>query len=162
MDMKLQIMKKAIVILTAICFTFGITSCSAQKYKTQDDTVRLNKEYAEITSDIQKITEKLASAQNELPKYQEKGRDAQAEADDKARESSKQASKAENGQLNDAKKDEKKADKALDKAEDAKSANNKIKDQNKKIEKLMSQLQKKQEQLQKLDKMRSDIMNLPQ
>jgi DNA repair exonuclease SbcCD ATPase subunit len=129
----------------------------SQKYKTAADTVRLNKEYVELSNDIAELTSKLTIAQNNLPAYHTKATEAASTAEDAAMESSKQASKATNGSLSDAKSAKRKARKAYNEASDANSANEHIKDQDKKIAKLMSQLQYKKDKLADLEAMRTAI-----
>lgn len=129
----------------------------AQKYKTASDTVKLNKEYVNVSNDIAELTSKLTITQNNLPGYHKRASDAASDAQSSADESRQSASKATNGDLGDAKSAKKKAGQALNRAEDARDADNKIKDQDKKIAKLSSQLQKKQERLQELDAMRVAI-----
>ena len=134
----------------------------SQKYRTASDTVKLNKEYVDVSNDIAELTSKLTIAQNNLPGYHTRASEATSTAQSSAEASSEQAAKATNGDLSDAKSAKKKAGKALNRAEDANDANNKIKDQDKKIAKLSVQLQKKQERLGELAEMRLAIRNLPQ
>ena len=155
-------MKKIKWLLPALLLILWALPGASQKYKTAADTIKLNKEYIEVSNDIAELSAKLAIAQNNLPGYQEKAGEAAANAQKSANESSEQAAKATNGDLGDAKSAKKKANKALDKANDAKDADNKIKDQDKKIAKLSSQLQKKQKRLQELEEMRAAIRNMPQ
>lgn len=134
----------------------------SQKYKTASDTVKLNKEYVDVSNDIAELASKLTIAQNNLPGYHKRASDATSNAKNSADESSRSASKATNGDLGDTKSAKKKAGQALNRAEDARDADNKTKDQDKKIAKLSSQLQKKQERLQELDAMRLAIRTIPQ
>jgi len=155
-------MKKIKLFLPVIILVMSGTTAFSQKYKTAADTIKLNKEYVEVSNNITELTSKLAIAQNNLPGYRSKAGEANSDAQSTANESSKQASKATNGDLGDAKSAQKKAKKALNKAEDARDAENDVKDQNKKIAKLGSQLQKKREKLMELEEMRTAIRNLPQ
>ena len=139
-----------------VLFTFSSPAFS-QKYNKASDTVKLNKEYVEVSNDVAELTSKLTVAQNNLPGYHTRANDATANAQSSADESRQSASKATNGDLGDAKSAKKKASKALDKAEDARDANNKTEDQDKKIAKLSEQLQKKQNRLRELDAMRLAI-----
>jgi len=152
-------MKQTKFFLLAGMLLVSASTVYSQKYKTAADTVKLNKEYVEVSNDIAELTSKLAIAQNNLPGYHTKAREATSDAQSSASASSEQASKATNGDLGDAKSAKKKANRAYDNAQDAKDANNKVKDQDKKIAKLTSQLQKKQEKLRELDDMRVAIRN---
>ena len=154
-------MKTIKFLLPAILLvTSGLTAFS-QKYKTAADTVKLNREYVEVSNDIAELTSKLAIAQNNRPEYQSKAGEATLNAKSTATESSQQASKATNGDYGDAKSAKKKANNALNSAEDAKDANNKVKEQDKKIAKISWELQKKQNKLHELEDMRTAIRNIP-
>ncbi|HEU4903228.1 MAG TPA: hypothetical protein VFT06_10560 [Flavisolibacter sp.] len=139
-----------------LCMVASLTAFS-QKYKSASDTVKLNKEWVDVSNDIAKLTSELTIAQNNLPGYHSKAVDAVADAQTSAQKSSDQAYKATNGDLGDAKTAKKKAKKALNDAEDADDAKGNVKNQDKKIDKLTSQLQKKQKQLTELEEMRSAI-----
>src|SRR3954469_1462338 len=115
-------MKLLKFLLPATMLIMSGLSVFAQKYKTAADTVKLNKEYVDVSNDIAELTSKLTVAQNELPGYQSKAGEATSTAQNTANESRDQASKATNGDVGDAKSAKKKANKALDKAEDAKDA----------------------------------------
>jgi len=132
-------------------------STYAQKYKTAEDTVKLNKEYGKVSGEIADLTSQLAATQNNLPAYQHKATTAGSDAENAATASSDQASKATNGSVKDAKKAKKKAKKAYNEAKDAKSATNTVNDQEDKIARLSSQLAAKKERLQELDTMRAAI-----
>lgn len=155
-------MKKVMFFLPAMMFIMASKSALSQKYKSAADTVKLNKEYVEVSEDIADLTTKLTIAQNKLPGYHNKAVEAVSDAQKTAIKSSEQSSKAIGGDVGDAKKANRKAKKALKDARDVEDANDKVKDQDKKIEKLSSQLQKKQKQLQELENMRTDIRNIPQ
>lgn len=146
--------------LFVLLFTMAGFSASSQKYRSASDTVKLNKEWVNVSNDIAELTSKLTIAQNNLPGYQAKAGEAISEAQKSADESSQQASKATNGDLGDAKSAKKKAGKALDRAEDARDADKKIESQDKKIAKLSAQLAKKQERLRELEEMRSTIRSM--
>lgn len=152
-------MKKFKFFFPAMLFILASLPAFSQKYKTASDTVKLNKEWVEVSNDIADLTSKLTIAQNNLPGYHNKANDAVSDAQNTAQKSSEQASKATNGDLGDAKSAKKKAKKALNDAEDAKDAKDKVKDQDKKIAKLSSELQKKQARLQELEVMRNAIRN---
>jgi chromosome segregation ATPase len=150
-------MKKNFLFLPLlVCMVAGLTA-SSQKYKSASDTVKLNKEWVDVSNDIAKLTSELTIAQNNLPGYNSKAVDAISDAHTSAQNSSDQAYKATNGDLGDAKSAKKKAKKALNDAEDASDAKDNVKSQEKKIDKLTAQLQKKQKQLAELEEMRSTI-----
>jgi chromosome segregation ATPase len=132
-------------------------STYAQKYKTAEDTVKLNKEYGKVTGEIADLTSQLAATQSNLPGYQHKADAAGSDAVNAATASSDQASKATNGSVKEAKKAKRKAKRAYNEAKDAKSAKNTVGVQEDKIEKLTSQLAAKKERLQELDTMRATI-----
>ena len=152
-------MKQTKVFLLASLLLFFASTVYPQKYKTTADTLKLNKEYVEVSNDIAELTSKLTIAQNNLPGFQTKAGEATSDAQSSANSSSKQASKATNGDLDDAKSAKKKANKAYRNAQNANDADNNVKKQDKKISKLASQLQKKQERLTELDNMRTAIRN---
>jgi len=154
-------MKQTKTILLASLLIITASTAYTQKYKTAADTVKLNKEYVEVSNDIAQLTSKLTVAQNNLQGYHTKAGATTSDAQSSANASREQASKATNGDLGDAKSAKKKADKAFSNARNAKDADNKVKDQDKKIAKLTSQLQKKQEKLGELDDMRLAIRNKP-
>jgi chromosome segregation ATPase len=153
-------MKKIMSFLFALLFTMASFSASSQKYRSASDTVKLNKEWVDVSNDIAELTAKLTIAQNNLPDYHARAGEATSEAQKSADESSQQAWKATNGDLGDAKSAKKKAGKALDRAEDARDADKKIKSQDKKIAKLSDQLAKKQERLKELEDMRLFIRSM--
>jgi len=148
--------KNVLFVLTAICLMASLPAFS-QKYKSASDTVKLNKDWVEVSNDIAKLTAELTIAENNLPGYKSKAEKAKTDAQGTAQISSDQASKATNGDLGDAKSAKKKANKALNDAEDASDANDNTKKQEKKIDKLTTELQKKQKTLQELEEMRTTI-----
>lgn len=150
-------MKKIIYLLPLLLVLLTSGTVFSQKYKTAADTVKLNKEYAEISNDIAQLTSKLTAAQNGLPGYQSKAKDETSDAQNAAAASSEQAVKATGNDVGDSKKAKRKAKKALGEAKDAKDANNEAADQQKKIEKLTGELDKKKKRLQELDEMRTAI-----
>jgi hypothetical protein len=152
-------MKQSTSILLAGLLLFCATNAFSQKYKKAADTVKLNKEYVEVSNDIAELSYKLSVAQNNLPGYQSKAGEANSDAQNSANASSNQASRATGGDLDDAKSAKKKANKAYKKAQDASDAESDVKDQDKKIAKLTSKLEKKQERLRELDEMREAIRN---
>lgn len=148
--------RNVLFLLAVICLTASLPAAS-QKYKSASDTVKLNKEWVDVSNDIAELTAELTIAQNNLPGYKSKAEKAQTDAHTTAQQSSDQAYKATNGDLGDAKSAKKKAKKALNDAEDASDAKNNTNKQEKKIDKLTEQLQKKQRNLQELELMRNDI-----
>ena len=83
-----------------VCFLSLIATgftAYAQVYKTAADTVKLNKEFTEVSNDIASLTAKLTIAQNNMPGYQSKAKTADSDAQDAAVKSSDQADKATDG-----------------------------------------------------------------
>lgn len=132
-------------------------AAGAQKYKSVADTGKLNLEYVKVSNDIAELTADVRAAEEKLPIYQSKAREAASDADNAAYSSKDNAAKATNGDLGDAKDAKKKADKAYNRAKDAKKANEEVADQEKKIAKLNGKIIKKQERLEELVKMRAAI-----
>jgi hypothetical protein len=155
-------MKKIMLLLPAVVFIMASQSAFSQKYRTAADTVKLNKEYVEVSNDVANLSSKLTIAQNNLPGYQARSNEATSDAQTTAINSSEKASNAVNGDIKDARKAKRNAKRALKDAKQAQHANNKEDDQNDKITKLSSQLAKKQQRLQELEAMRTDIRNLQQ
>ena len=144
-----------------VCFlTLLATSFTAytQVYKTATDTIKLNKEYTEVSNDIADLTAKLTIAQNKMPGYQSKATAAESNAQDAAVNSSVQADKvATEGSVKEARKAKRNSKKAYRKAKGARSANNDVGDQDDKIASLTGQLAQKQERLRQLTAMRESI-----
>lgn len=132
-------------------------SAFSQKYKTIDDTVKLNKEYVNVSNDIVDLNAKLTIAQNDLPGYQSKAKDANNDAINAASTSRDQASKATNGSVSDAKTAKRKARRAYSEAKDSRSAKNKVSDQENKITRYKLDIKKKQQRIEELDVMRIAI-----
>ena len=149
-----------------VCFlTLMMTGLNAytQVYKTAADTVKLNKEFTEVSNDIATLTAQLTVAQNNMPGYQSKAKAAESNAQDAAKTSSTQAAKATEGSsVKEARKAKQKSKKAYHKAKDAQSANNNVGNQDDKIASLTGQLAKKQERLRQLTDMRASINAVPQ
>ena len=155
-------MKKILFLLIpAVIVLMSCKTSVGQKYKTTEDSVKLNMELVEVSNDVAELQSKLTIAQNNLPGYHSRSANATSDAQGAAAKSSEQASKATNGNMKDMKNAKKKAGKALKEAEDAKDADDDVKDQDKKIAKLSEQLQKKQVKMQELLDMRTAIRNLP-
>lgn len=144
------------VICIVTLMSIGFTA-SAQTYKTAADTVKLNKEFTEVSNDIASLTAKLTIAQNNLPGLKSKAVTANSDAKDAAATSSTQADKATRGDIDDAKKAKQKSKKAFREAKDARSAGNDVDNLDDKIASLSRQLAKKQVRLEQLTAMRVSI-----
>jgi len=155
-------MKKIKLLLPAIIFMMASVSAFSQKYNTAADTVKLNKEYVDVSNAIANLKSKLTIAENNLPGYHAKVNGAVSNAQNSAIKSSDQASKAVDGSVGDAKKAKRDAKSALHDAKEVRDANAKVKDQEKKIASLSSELEKKQTRLQELEGMRTTIQNIQQ
>lgn len=149
-------MKKTICLLFLILMITGF-GAYAQKYKTVEDTARLNKEYVKVTNDIAELTAKLAIAQNNLPGYKSKAIEAGTDADNAANKSVDQAYKVTDGDVGDARKAKRKARKAYREAKDSRSASNNVSAQESKITKLTLQINRKEQRLKELEVMRLAI-----
>ncbi|QEM06518.1 hypothetical protein DIU31_024485 [Mucilaginibacter rubeus] len=150
---------------TAFCVfamtTLGFAvSASAQKYKTAADTVKLNKEYGEVTLEISKLNSKLIAQQNKTAGYQSKSASTAQDAVTSAQGSKETASTATNGNVGDAKKAMKQARKANNQANDAKDAMDNQKDNVKDMKDLNEKIDRKKQKLADLDKQRAAIMAL--
>ncbi len=152
--MKNKIYVGCFLTLMTIGFTAG-----AQVYKTAADTVKLNKEFTEVSNDIASLTAKISTAEKNMPGYQSKSDKAQSNAHDAAVSSSAQSEKATEGGIKQARKAKRNSKKAFREAKDARSANNNLSNQNGKIASLKGQLAKKQERLEQLKAMRISIDN---
>lgn len=152
---------KKIIHSIALPFLFFVSqSANCQQYKTVEDTLKLQKEYLDVSTDIAGINQKLSDAQENLKKDQSKVVHKDSDAQTSAESSSNQASKATNGTVKDARKAKRKAKAAYTDAKQARSANETMISEEKKIKKLSNELQKKQERLQELDTMRTAINKL--
>ena len=144
------------VVSFIVLFFIGFTAQS-QVYKTADDTVKLNKEFVEVSNDIANLTAKLTVAQNNLPGYKSKAEGAESDAQKAAEKSSDQAFKTTGSSVKEAKKAKRDSKKALREAKDARKANSNVGDQDDKIASLKGQLAKKEERLRQLTEMREAI-----
>jgi hypothetical protein len=148
-----------------VCFlslmATGFTA-NAQVYKTFADTVKLNKEFIEVSNDIASLSAKLTIAQNNMPGFQSRAKAADSNAQNAAFNSSDQADKATEGGVKAARKAKRNSKKAYREAKDARSANNVVENQDEKIASLTGQLAKKQERLRQLTTMRDAINAQPQ
>jgi len=150
-------MKKIIHLFYLLTLILPALSISAQKYKSVEDTAKLNKEYVNVNNDIADLNAKLTIAQNDLPGYQSKAKSADNDAASAASASSDQASKATNGNVKDAKRAKRKANKAYGEAKDSRSAQSKVNSQEDKITRYKLDIKKKQQRLEALDTMRAAI-----
>lgn len=142
-------------ILTALFIT---TAAHAQKYKTMDDTTRLNKEYGEISLEISKLNTKLQEEKNKTADFHSKTSTTADDAVTTAQASKDQADVATNGNTSDTKKAVKNAKEADKKANDSKDAIADEKKNTKKINELTAQIEQKQKLLRELDSQRAAIM----
>ncbi len=150
-------MKNLFYISFILFLTFSSLTVFSQKYKKPEDTIKLNKEYANLTAEIVDLNTKLARAENDLASYQSKADKASNDAADAASESSNQADKATNGTVKDAKSAKRKANRSYNEAKDSKSATKNLKEQENKISRFKSDISKKERRLRDLDQMRSTI-----
>jgi DNA repair exonuclease SbcCD ATPase subunit len=154
---QLKIMRKSIYLVCFLLFITGFSAAYSQRYRTAADTVKLNKEYTQLSNDIAGLTAQLQIAQNDLPGIQTKANNAESDAQNAAASSSDQASKATNGSVKDAKRAKRRAKTAYNEAKDARSANENVSDQDDKIARLSKQLKKKQNRLTEVESMRAEI-----
>jgi len=150
-------MKKIIPLFYLLALIFPALSAYSQKYKTVEDTIKLNNEYVKVTNDIVDLNAKLTIAQNNLPGYESKAQDANNDAVNAASASSDQASKATSGSVGDARAAKRKAKKAFKEAKDSRSAKSNVSDQEDKITHYKLDIKKKQQRLEELDIMRMAI-----
>ena len=156
-------MKSKIYVVCFLTLMMTGFAASAQVYKTAADTVKLNKEFTEVSNDIATLTAQLTIAQNKMPGYQSKANTAESNAQDAAETSSAQAAKATEGNsVKEARKAKRKSKKAYREAKDARSANVHVGNQEEKIASLTAQLAKKQERLRQLTDMRASINAMPE
>lgn len=148
---------KKILCLFSILIVFTGLAVQAQVYKTYDDTVKLNKEFIDVSNDIADLNAKLTKAHNNMPGYRAKAEAAESNAKDAAVKSSNQADKVIDGTVKEARNAKRKAKRAYRKAKHARSSNNDVGDQDDKIASLTGQLAKKQERLDQLTAMRVAI-----
>lgn len=151
-------MKKITRISSLLCLLFISMSAFSQQYKNIDDTAKLNKEYTKVSNDIVALNAKLIIAQNNLPGYQAKVKDAMDDASNAANASSDQASQATSGSVSDAKKAKRKAKKAYNEAKDSRLAKKRLSNQEDKITAYQLSLRKKEQRLAELDLMRTAIL----
>ena len=146
-------------------FTFSLLlvlsgiSASAQKYKTVEDTVSLNKEYAKVSLAIIDLTEDMATSQENIKKYESKVEDKNNDAHKSAETSSDQASEATNGSVKDAKKAKKRARAAYNDAVESNNARGQLEKERNRLEKINKELKKKQERLEELSVMKNAILS---
>ena len=153
-------MKIANAVLTTALMMLCIAA-SAQKYKTAADTVKLNKEYADVQKDLSTLKDKLDKANGKTSDYQAKVASTSQDATSAAGASKSQAATATNGNMSDIRKEAKMAKKAKNDADDQKDAQNNVKSNQKEIKKLNGEIDKKQKRLSELDTMRASISSIP-
>ena len=150
-------MKNKIYVVCFLALMATGFTAHAQVYKTFADTVKLNKEFIEVSNDIASLSAKLTIAQNNMPGYQSKARTADSDAQDAAYNSSVQADKATDGGVKAARKAKRNSKKAYREAKDARSANTVVENHDDRFASLTGQLAKKQERLRQLTAMRDAI-----
>ncbi len=156
-------MKRTIQVCSFLVLMFAGFNGYTQVYKTAADTVKLNKEFTEVSNEIATLTAKLEVAQKNKPGIESKANNAETNAHKAAITSSKQADKATKGGVKEARKAKRNAKKAHREAKNAKSANENVGDQDDKIASLKGQLAQKEERLSQLTAMRTTILSeLPQ
>src|SRR4030095_9187021 len=97
-------MKNRIYVVCFLTLMATGSTTYAQVYKKPTDTVKLNKEFTEVSNNIADLTAKLTIAQNNMPGYQSKANSAESNAQDAAETSSVQADKATKGGVKSARK----------------------------------------------------------
>lgn len=150
-------MTKIFRLFYLLALVFTAPTAFAQKYKTIEDTARLNKEYVNLRNDLASLNAKLTIAQNDLPGYQSKAKDADKDADKAANASSDQASKATNGSVSDARTAKRRSKKAYREAKDSREAKSRLNDQENKITRYKLDIKKMEQRLEELDLMRIGI-----
>ena len=154
--------KTILMYLTFCAFTFTFSiNASAQQYKTAADTLKLNKEYSDVSLDIAKLNLKLSEAQNKTSDFQSNSVATAQHASNSAQQSKTDASTATNGNLNDAKTAMKQARKANNQAKDAKNAKDDEDKNIRTIKELKEKISDKQQVLAELDSQRAAIKSLP-
>ena len=150
-------MKLKIHVFSFFALMLSAFTGNSQVYKSAEDTVKLNKEFTEVSNDIANLTARLEVAQNNMPGFKSKANSAETNAQEAAVTSSEQADKARRGGVKEARKAKRNSKKAYREAKDARSANENVGDQDDKIASLKGQLAKKQERLSQLTSMRTAI-----
>lgn len=147
----------------AVTFTFSAILLTqtvfAQKYKTVADTVKLNKEYGEITLDIAKLNTNLIGQQNKTSGYQSKATSTASNAVTAAQNSKQTASTATDGSLSAAKAAMKQARKANNDAKDARDAKNNEANNVKNINEINAKIAKKKAILVDLAQQKANILS---
>jgi hypothetical protein len=144
----------SIFIMSGLLLTM---SAQSQKYKSMEDTTRLNKKYGEISLEISKLNSKLIEEKNKTVYYHSKSASSASDAASTAETSKVQANVATNGKTKDTKKavkDAKIADKKANNAKDAiadENSNSKI------VRQLTDQIEQKQKLLRDLDSQKAAI-----
>lgn len=139
-----------ILILTA-------STVFSQKYKTIEDTARLNKEYVNVRNDLASLKAKLSIAENDMAGYQSKAKDADYDAEKAANASSNQAEKATNGSVSDARSAKRRSKKAYREAKDSREAKSRLSNHEDRVTRYKLDIKKKEQRLEELDLMRIGI-----
>ena len=156
-------MKSKIYVVCFLALLMTGFAAYGQVYRTAADTVKLNKEFTQVSNDIATLSAQLTITQNNMPGYQSKAKTAESNAQEAAQNSSTQAAKTTDGSsVKEARKAKHKSKKAYHEAKDAQSANNDVDNQDDKIASLTAQLAKKQERLRQLTDMRASIKAEPE
>ena len=148
--------------LIAIVFTVAAvsitTTVSAQKYRTAADTVKLNKEYGDVTLSIARLNADLIEEQNKTLGYQNKSASTAQAAAVSARDSKGTAATATDGNVKDAHTAMKQAKDANNRAKDAKNAREDEANNVKKIANINDKIVKKQTVLTGLAQQKAAII----
>ena len=112
-------MKLSIRLFLILAITLSAFTGFSQVYKTAEDTVKLNKEFTEVSNDIANLTAKLEVTQNNMPGVKSKAMTAETNAQEAAVTSSQQADKATSGGVKEARRAKRNSKKAYREAKDA-------------------------------------------
>lgn len=147
------------ILIIGLILVFHGISVSAQKYKTVEDTLGLNKEYAKVSAAIIELTADMATSEENIKKYEYRVEDKNKDAQKSAETSSDQASQATNGSVKDAKKAKKRARAAYNDAVDSNNAQGRLEKEKDRLKKITKELRKKQERLEELSVMKNAILS---
>jgi hypothetical protein len=149
---------KSLAVTLTFSAIFLTQAVFAQKYKTAADTVKLNKEYGEVTLDIAKLNSNLIEQQNKTAGYDSKATSTANDAVTAAQNSKATASTATDGNVGDAKAAMKQARRANNDANDARDAKNNQANNVKKINEINEKIAKKQARLTELAQQKAAIL----
>ncbi len=152
-------MKKIIYSIALPLLLLVSQTAYSQKYKSLEDTARLNLEYLKVTRDIADLSIKLSESQENLKKYQSNVVSRNNDAQSSAEASSDQASKATSGSVKDARRAKRKAKAAYKDSKQSRGANDRMNEEENRMQRISRDLQRRQERLQELDRMRATILN---